>query len=52
MSENKPARDGVPEDYPGRIVGFPEPVTHLVLAVVGVQSQHAEQLAAPNTGRR
>lgn len=32
------ARDGVPEDYPGRVVAFPPGVEHLVFGMYGVQS--------------
>lgn len=32
-----PGRDGVPEDYPGRIVDFPSGIDHLVIALIGVQ---------------
>lgn len=46
MNEKTPARDGVPEDYPGRIVGFPDGVTHVVLALFGVQSGTGEDHAA------
>lgn len=35
------ARDGVPEDYPGRVVEFPEGVEHLVFGMYGVQSPDA-----------
>jgi len=38
-------RDGVPEDYPGRIVGFPAGVTHVVHGVYGVQSADADEAA-------
>ena len=30
--------EGVPEDYPGRVVAFPDGVTHLVFAMYGIQS--------------
>jgi aldoxime dehydratase len=31
-------RDGVPEDYPGRVVSFPGHVSHLVFGIYGIQS--------------
>lgn len=34
-------RDGVPSDYPGRVVGFPDDVTHIVYALYGVQTRAA-----------
>ena len=30
--------EGVPEDYPGRVVAFPQGVSHLVFAMHGIQS--------------
>ena len=42
MSDTKPQRDGVPEDYPGRIVEFPDGVDALVLQIFGVQSTDGE----------
>ncbi|WP_395346283.1 phenylacetaldoxime dehydratase family protein [Variovorax sp. UC122_21] len=33
------AREALPEDYPGRIVAFPEDVTHMVSAMYGFQSR-------------
>lgn len=37
MVETATPRDGVPEDYPGRVVAFPDDTTHVVMALVGVQ---------------
>lgn len=37
---------GVPDDYPGRIVGFPDGVSHLVHGLYGVQSRDAAAAAA------
>ncbi|MGR8947673.1 MAG: phenylacetaldoxime dehydratase family protein [Gammaproteobacteria bacterium] len=34
--------EGVPDDYPGRVVTFPDDVSHLVFGMYGVQSPHAD----------
>ena len=35
--------EGVPEDYPGRVVAFPDGVSHLIFAMIGIQSPHAAE---------
>ena len=32
--------EGVPDDYPGRVVAFPDEVAHLLFAMYGIQSPH------------
>jgi len=42
MDRTDSVRDGVPADYPGRIVAFPPGVSHVVMALIGVQSEVAQ----------
>ncbi len=37
MTHRQSQRDGVPEDYPGRIVRFPDGISEVVIMVFGVQ---------------
>ncbi len=43
---------GVPDDYPGRVVGFPDGVSHVVHALYGIQTSNAEAAAAFITALR
>ena len=45
MNETTNEPDGVPEDYPGRIVRFPDGSTALVVCLLGVQGsdEHARR---------
>ncbi|MGE0486446.1 MAG: phenylacetaldoxime dehydratase family protein [Gammaproteobacteria bacterium] len=46
MNENPGRREGVPEDYPGRIVDFGDDATHMVIALLGVQGRDEAEHAA------
>jgi hypothetical protein len=43
------AKEVLPEDYPGKIVAFPDDVTHLVSVMFGFQARQAEK-AEPHRG--
>ena len=46
MNDKHAPRDGVPEDYPGRVTTFPEDATHLVVQLLGAEGPDAQDRAA------